>query len=108
MSTGIGHGHRWGVLQRAVHSSGADREGAVHGVVRGTDKCQATDERLKAQGVTFLQEPIEGRPGVEAVLRDDSGNLFSLTQRYPAADKWRETGCGRRVRAVLAHAARRG
>jgi len=38
-----------------------------------------TYERLKANGVTFLTEPVERPYGVEAVFRDDSGNWFSLT-----------------------------
>ena len=45
-----------------------------------TDDCVATYQELSANGVEFLQEP-QGRPyGVEAVLRDDSGNWFALTE----------------------------
>jgi hypothetical protein len=32
--------------------------------------------------VTFLQEPAERPYGIEAVLRDDSGNMWSLTQPF--------------------------
>ena len=39
--------------------------------------------RLRAKGVTFLQEPIDRPYGVEAVFRDDSGSWFSLTERRP-------------------------
>ncbi len=46
-----------------------------------TDDCRATYAELKAKGVTFLQEPAERPYGIEAVLRDDSGNWYSFTQR---------------------------
>lgn len=57
-------------------------KGAMNGGVLETDDCRATYERLKARGVLFLQEPLERPYGVEAVFRDDSGNWFSLTERY--------------------------
>ena len=47
---------------------------AVHGVV-------ADYEALVERGVEFLQPPAERPYGVEAVMRDDSGNWFSFTQR---------------------------
>jgi catechol 2,3-dioxygenase-like lactoylglutathione lyase family enzyme len=50
--------------------------------------CEDRDGRLpprlrrpEGEGVTFLQEPAERPYGIEALLRDDSGNWFSLTQR---------------------------
>jgi catechol 2,3-dioxygenase-like lactoylglutathione lyase family enzyme len=49
------------------------------GVLR-TDDVHATYEDLKAKGVEFIQEPAERPYGIEALLRDDSGNWFSLTQ----------------------------
>jgi predicted enzyme related to lactoylglutathione lyase len=49
------------------------------GVLR-TDNCQATFEELSARGVNFVMEPAERPYGVEAVLRDNSGNWFSLTE----------------------------
>jgi catechol 2,3-dioxygenase-like lactoylglutathione lyase family enzyme len=52
-----------------------------------TDDCQATYEELSAKGVTFVQRP-ERRPyGIEAIFRDDSGNWFSLTQRFETLDE---------------------
>ena len=61
-------------------------KGALGGGVLDTDDCRATFEALRAKGVTFLQEPTERPYGVEAILRDDSGNWFSLTQsKYDAA-----------------------
>ncbi len=55
-------------------------KGALGGAVIETDDCRSTYEELKAKGVTFLQEPADRPYGVEALLRDDSGNWFSLTQ----------------------------
>jgi catechol 2,3-dioxygenase-like lactoylglutathione lyase family enzyme len=56
-------------------------KGAMAGGVFETDDCRRTYEELKKKGVTFLQEPAERPYGIEAVLRDDSGNWFSLTER---------------------------
>lgn len=61
-------------------------KGSISGGVIETDDCKRDFEDLKARGVTFLQEPTERPYGVEALLRDDSGNWFSLTQsKYAAA-----------------------
>lgn len=51
------------------------------GGVIETDDCRRAYEDLKAKGVAFLQEPAQGPYGIEALMRDDSGNWFSLTQR---------------------------
>jgi catechol 2,3-dioxygenase-like lactoylglutathione lyase family enzyme len=48
--------------------------------VLNTDDCRATYAELSAQGVNFLSEPQERPYGVEATLRDSSGNWFSMTQ----------------------------
>jgi len=53
--------------------------------VMEADDCQQTFKELSAKGVTFLQEPAERPYGIEAVLRDDSGNLISLVQRLEGA-----------------------
>jgi predicted enzyme related to lactoylglutathione lyase len=46
-----------------------------------TDDCQKTYEELKSKGVEF-REPPQKRPyGIEALVRDDSGNWFSVVQR---------------------------
>jgi catechol 2,3-dioxygenase-like lactoylglutathione lyase family enzyme len=49
------------------------------GVLR-TDDCPATYATLRERGVSFLSEPVERFYGVEATLRDNSGNWFSMTQ----------------------------
>jgi catechol 2,3-dioxygenase-like lactoylglutathione lyase family enzyme len=46
-----------------------------------TDDCQKTYEQLKAKGVEFMQPPTERFYGIEALMRDNSGNWFSMTQR---------------------------
>ena len=45
------------------------------------DDCAATFSELSARGVTFLSEPAARPYGVEATLRDNSGNWFSMTER---------------------------
>lgn len=45
-----------------------------------TDDCRQTYRELRAKGVTFLSEPAERPYGVEAMMRDDSGNMISLVQ----------------------------
>jgi catechol 2,3-dioxygenase-like lactoylglutathione lyase family enzyme len=50
--------------------------------VMTTDDCRRTYEELSAKGVTFLSEPAERPYGIEAMMRDDSGNLISLTQPF--------------------------
>jgi hypothetical protein len=50
--------------------------------VMTTDDCQRTYEELLAKGVTFLAGPTERPYGIEATLRDDSGNMMSLVQPF--------------------------
>ena len=45
-----------------------------------TPDCRKTYEELKAKGVQFLSPPQERFYGVEAILKDNSGNWFSMTQ----------------------------
>ena len=46
-----------------------------------SDDVKRDYEELKAKGVEFAREPKEMPYGIEALLRDDSGNFFSMTQR---------------------------
>ena len=62
---------------RALVASGGMGPG-----VMTTDDCRQTYEELSAKGVTFLSEPTERPYGIEAMMRDDSGNLISLTQPF--------------------------
>lgn len=68
-------------LQQAIHRS-LDG-GGMPGVGLTVDDCRATYEQLKAKGVTFLQEPAERPYGVEALLRDNSGNWMVMVERRP-------------------------
>jgi catechol 2,3-dioxygenase-like lactoylglutathione lyase family enzyme len=58
-------------------------KGSLGAVGLATDDCRQTYEELRAKGVTFLQEPSERPYGVEAVLRDNSGNWLVLVERKP-------------------------
>lgn len=55
--------------------------GVIGGGVLETDDCRRDYDELKARGVTFVREPKEMPYGIEALMRDDSGNFYSLTQR---------------------------
>jgi catechol 2,3-dioxygenase-like lactoylglutathione lyase family enzyme len=54
--------------------------GGMGGLGLRVDDCQKTYEELKAKGVTFLEEPADRPYGVEAVMRDNSGNWLSLVE----------------------------
>ncbi len=54
--------------------------GSMGGFGLRTDDCQADYERLTAAGVEFIQPPSDRPYGVEAVLRDDSGNWLVLVE----------------------------
>ncbi len=61
------------------------RKGALGAGVLEVDDCRRTYEELKARGVEFVAPPEDKFYGIEAVLKDDSGNWFSMTQRHRAA-----------------------
>ena len=56
--------------------------GAMGVGVLATKDCHRTYEELSAKGVTFLSPPTERPYGIEATMRDDSGNMISLTQPF--------------------------
>jgi catechol 2,3-dioxygenase-like lactoylglutathione lyase family enzyme len=62
-------------------------KGVLGAGVMSTDDCRAAYEELSARGVEFVQEPKQRPYGIEALFRDDSGNWFSLTQRYAQLDE---------------------
>ena len=49
-----------------------------------TDDCRKTYEELRERRVSFMSEPTEPFYGIEATLRDNSGNWFSMTERSEA------------------------
>lgn len=58
----------------------AQLEGGMPGVGLQVDDCRATVEDLRSKGVEFLQEPLDRPYGVEAVMRDNSGNWMVLVE----------------------------
>jgi catechol 2,3-dioxygenase-like lactoylglutathione lyase family enzyme len=60
---------------------GMIRNGQWGSGVFATADCHATYKELKAKGVEFQGPPEEKFYGTEAIMRDNSGNWFSLTQR---------------------------
>jgi catechol 2,3-dioxygenase-like lactoylglutathione lyase family enzyme len=59
---------------------GLVEQGRINGGVLQTDDTRATYEDLKAKGVEFLSPPVDRFYGVECVMKDNSGNWFSLNQ----------------------------
>jgi catechol 2,3-dioxygenase-like lactoylglutathione lyase family enzyme len=55
-------------------------KGGMGGVGLRVDDCRKTFQELSAKGVTFLQEPSDRPYGVEAVMRDVSGNWLVLVE----------------------------
>lgn len=55
-------------------------KGQMGGLGLRVDDCRKTYEELSAKGVTFLQEPSDRPYGVEAVMRDNSGNWLVLVE----------------------------
>jgi catechol 2,3-dioxygenase-like lactoylglutathione lyase family enzyme len=63
-------------------------KGQIGGLGLTVDDCHETFQELSAKGVTFLQEPADRPYGVEAVIRDNSGNWLVLVEPkdYTPAD----------------------
>lgn len=55
-------------------------EGALGAGVLEVDDCRKTYAELSAKGVQFMGEPEERFYGIETMLKDNSGNWFSMTQ----------------------------
>lgn len=55
-------------------------EGGLSGPGFSVDDCRATVKDLEAKGVTVLQQPEERPYGVEALIRDNSGNWVVLVE----------------------------
>jgi predicted enzyme related to lactoylglutathione lyase len=55
-------------------------KGPAGGMMFATDDCNASYNELKARGVEFTQEPTEQPYGIDAALRDPSGNQARLVQ----------------------------
>jgi catechol 2,3-dioxygenase-like lactoylglutathione lyase family enzyme len=57
--------------------------GQMGGLGLRVDDCRKTYEELTANGVTFVQEPSDRPYGVEAVMRDNTGNWLVLVETKP-------------------------
>jgi catechol 2,3-dioxygenase-like lactoylglutathione lyase family enzyme len=55
-------------------------KGQMGGLGLKVDDCHKTYDELTAKGVTFLQPPSDRPYGVEAVMRDNSGNWLVLVE----------------------------
>jgi catechol 2,3-dioxygenase-like lactoylglutathione lyase family enzyme len=55
-------------------------KGAAGGLFFSTDDVQASYEELKGRGVEFQQEPTKQPYGIDAGLRDPSGNSIRMAQ----------------------------
>ncbi|GIJ46443.1 hypothetical protein Val02_33290 [Virgisporangium aliadipatigenens] len=58
-------------------------KGGMGGLGLAVDDCRKTFEELSAKGVVFIQEPADRPYGVEAVLRDNSGNWLVIVEKRP-------------------------
>jgi catechol 2,3-dioxygenase-like lactoylglutathione lyase family enzyme len=58
-------------------------KGSLGAVGLSCDDCRKTHEELVAKGVDFVQEPADRPYGVEAILRDNSGNWLVLVEPKP-------------------------
>jgi predicted enzyme related to lactoylglutathione lyase len=56
-------------------------KGASGGLFFQTDDCRASYEELAKRGVEFTQEPTEQPYGIDAGLRDPSGNSMRMVQQ---------------------------
>jgi len=55
-------------------------KGQMGGLGLRVDDCRLTHLELSEKGVTFLQEPADRPYGVEAIIRDNSGNWLVLVE----------------------------
>jgi catechol 2,3-dioxygenase-like lactoylglutathione lyase family enzyme len=73
------------------HMDEASREEIARVLARGytpplileVDDCRATIETLRQRGVDITQEPVDQFYGVDAGIRDPSGNSIRITQPAP-------------------------
>src|SRR6201995_5135855 len=72
----------------ATFIRGQLEKGQMGGLGLRVDDCRKTYQELSAKGVTFLQEPSERPYGIEAVMRDNTGNWLVLVEprAFPPGD----------------------
>jgi catechol 2,3-dioxygenase-like lactoylglutathione lyase family enzyme len=57
--------------------------GAAGGLFFASDDCRGDYEELRSRGVEFTEEPTERPYGIDAGLRDPSGNSIRLVESAP-------------------------
>lgn len=62
------------------------QKGKMGAGVFATPDCRKTYEELTSKGVEFSQPPTERFYGMEALMKDNSGNWFSLSSPLPAQE----------------------
>jgi catechol 2,3-dioxygenase-like lactoylglutathione lyase family enzyme len=67
--------------ETAQHLRALIAKGVLTPGVMDTTDCKGDHAELAARGVEFPQPPAVRPYGIEAILRDDSGNWYSFTQR---------------------------
>ena len=67
----------------ATQIRGHIEKGAFGAGVLETPDCRKTYRELSAKGVQFMGEPEEKFYGIEVIMKDNSGNWFSMTE-HPA------------------------
>jgi catechol 2,3-dioxygenase-like lactoylglutathione lyase family enzyme len=58
--------------------------GVLGGIFFATDDCRETIEQFRERGVEITEEPSERPYGIDAAIRDPSGNSIRVTQVAPA------------------------
>src|SRR5215204_7238018 len=58
-------------------------KGSLGALGLSTGDCHRAFAELRAKGVEFIQEPADRPYGVEAILRDSSGNWLVLVEQKP-------------------------
>src|SRR5215218_4926808 len=66
--------------ETAEQVKGLTATGAAGTIFLTTDDVRASFEELKGRGVEFVEEPQERPYGIDAALRDPSGNSIRVTQ----------------------------
>jgi catechol 2,3-dioxygenase-like lactoylglutathione lyase family enzyme len=69
--------------EAAAFVRGQLEAGQMGGLGLEVDDCHKTAAALREAGVVFLQEPADRPYGVEAVIRDNTGNWLTLVERKP-------------------------
>jgi catechol 2,3-dioxygenase-like lactoylglutathione lyase family enzyme len=71
--------------ETAEQVKGLMARGAAGGLFFATDDCRGDYEELKSRGVEFTEEPSDRPYGIDAGLRDPSGNNIRIVQTVPIA-----------------------